>query len=243
MKFNNRTGETAITTEGYEIEIIKYLGATNIFIKFKDGHETIKKASYSEFKKGCIKNPFHPSVCGVGFIGVGSYSRSVKRKATKPYNLWISFIHRAYDPKIQKIYPTYKDVTVCDEWHNYQNFAQWFKNNYIEGWHLDKDIICGECKIYSPETCAFVPREINNLLNKSKAHRGDYPIGVTTDGNKIVAKHGGKTLGRFPTVDLAFQAYKTAKEEYIKDVADKWKNLIDSRVYNTLIMYEVKIND
>lgn len=46
------------------------------------------------------------------------------------------------------------------------------------GWALDKDILVKGNKIYSPETCCFVPQEINNLFTKRKSCRGTLPIGV-----------------------------------------------------------------
>ena len=50
-------------------------------------------------------------------------------------------------------------------------------------------------------------------------------------------------LGCFNNPEDAFQAYKLAKEAYIKDVANKWKDKIDLRVYNALMSYKVEIND
>ena len=39
------------------------------------------------------------------------------------------------------------------------------------------------------------------------------------------------------------QAYKQPKEDYIKEVANKWKDQIDPRVYDALMKYEVEITD
>ena len=52
-----------------------------------------------------------------------------------------------------------------------------------------------------------------------------------------------KYLGRYNTPEQAFLAYKIAKESYIKEVAEKWRDQIDPRVYNTLMNYEVNIDD
>ena len=52
-----------------------------------------------------------------------------------------------------------------------------------------------------------------------------------------------KHLGHFNTADQAFQAYKEAKEAYIKEVANKWKNQIDPRVYDALMKWEINIDD
>ena len=105
-------------------------------------------------------------------------------------------------------------------------------------------------KIYSPETCAFVPTEINTLLISCKTTRGKYPIGVTLNkggGKKFIAqitknkKHFH--LGYYGTPEEAFEAYKEAKEEYIKEVANKWRSQITEEVYNALINYKVEIDD
>lgn len=63
--------------------------------------------------------------------------------------------------------PTYEGCTVCDEWLYFSNFKKWFDENYIEGFQLDKDIIIRGNKVYSPQTCCFVPKEIN-IISKIK---------------------------------------------------------------------------
>ena len=105
----------------------------------------------------------------------------------------------------------------------------------MKGWCLDKDILVKGNKIYSPETCCFVPKGINLLFGKNNAKRGNYPIGVCKFKNKFQATINikGKTisLGHFDTPEEAFEAYKTAKEAYIKEVADEWKDRIEEDVY------------
>ena len=54
-------------------------------------------------------------------------------------------------------------------------------------YHLDKDILVKGNKVYSPETCCFVPQEINSLLVTSVRSRGDQPIGVSY--NKLTQKY------------------------------------------------------
>ena len=58
-------------------------------------------------------------------------------------------------------------------------------------------------------------------------------------------KNKGKQehLGCFKTEIEAFEAYKTAKELYIKEVANKFKSQIDNRAYNALMNYKVEITD
>ena len=99
----------------------------------------------------------------------------------------------------------------------------------------------------SPETCAFVPQQINKLFIKSEKTRGEYPLGVHCTGKSFEARVNingkGKHLGTFKTVEEAFQAYKNAKEAYIKEMADKWKDKIRPETYQALINYQVEITD
>ena len=71
-------------------------------------------------------------------------------------------------------YKSYRGVEVAEEWHNYSNFLKWFNaqiydSSCIGEWklQLDKDLLSeGGKKIYSPETCCFLPNSINSLLAK-----------------------------------------------------------------------------
>ena len=250
-KIVDRVGEKHITNEGYEIEIIEYFGANNCTIKFNDGTISRNK-KYIHIKNRHIKNPFHPSVLGVGYLGEGLYTVLKNRVVCEKYIKWHSVLQRCYNEKTLENHPSYKDVIVCEEWHNFQNFAEWFEEDWKEWmddkWELDKDILFKGNKIYSPETCCFVPNEINIVLTSSKAKRGELPIGVHKSNSgryksQIKSNSIVRYLGTFDTPEEAFQAYKTAKEECIKEVADKWKGLISEQVYNALINYKIEITD
>lgn len=109
---------------------------------------------------------------------------------------------------------------------------------------LDKDILSGDEKIYSKDTCCFVPSDINVALTRSDASRGSFTIGVDfhKKTKKFRARHRGH-IGLFDTETEAFYAYKEAKEKYLKHLAEKYHEQIDFRVYNALMNYEVKITD
>lgn len=171
---------------------------------------------------------------------------------TKYYSHWACILERSFCPKYKAKYPTYKDVTICDEWLTLSNFKTWFESHesgYKEGYHLDKDILVKGNKTYSPETCCFVPSEINTLLISQFNHRGELPIGVKKTGSKYSAQLSRNKhrvyLGYFNTPLEAFNAYKTAKEKYIKELAEKYfqEGKITERVYNALMKYEVEITD
>jgi len=176
----------------------------------------------------------------------------VNGKPIKQYDLWQGMLQRCFSEEYKQKHPTYKDVTCSKEWLLMTNFVEdvsKMKGFDLEGWQLDKDILQKGSKLYSKDTCCFVPLEVNSLLTKRDKARGEWPIGVYFD------KHAGKFkaylsingkqkfLGRFPTPEEAFQAYKLAKEANIKVVAQKWKHLLDERVFQALMDYEVSVGD
>ena len=245
MVLKNRVGEKFTTKQGYEIEIVEYIDSKNIKVRFEKGHALVVRMH--DIKRGFIMNPLHPMTYGVGYLGIGEYKTKVNNVSTPYYRLWNKVLERCYSERYQIKNPTYKNCTISEEWHNFQNFAKWYEENYIEGFELDKDILVKGNKIYSPETCCFIPPEINTLLIKCDGSRGIYPLGVYKVGHRFASclKKQGKnvTLGTFDTPEEAFQVYKTAKEEYIKEVADIWKPLIQPKVYRALYNYKVEIND
>lgn len=258
----DRLGEINYNNFGSKMEIIKYRNAKDVDIYFEEYDWTFKHNRYSHFKEGSVICPYEKRFKGIGFLGEGKYTFRTNNKETKCYRDWMKMLDRGYGEKWSKKHSTYEKVEVCEEWHCFQNFAKWWEENYyeIEGERveLDKDILIKGNKIYSPNTCMFVPQRINILFVKSDKSRGKYPIGVYlhTKGNykcliaqcSIINSEGNKErkyLGNFP-LDKPFQAfttYKNFKENYIKQVADEYKELIPQKLYGAMYNYEVEIND
>ena len=187
-------------------------------------------------------------VHGVG-INDNLYPVVVNGKRTKEYNLWTSMLKRCYSRKCHAKQPTYADCTVSRNFKNYSYFNKWCQSQIgfdIDGFQMDKDILVTNNRIYSEDTCAFVPREINVFFLDRKAAKGEYPIGVTfhKQANKykaqcrIDAKH--KHLGLFTTPEEAHAVYKQFKENLCKEVARKWQSQIDSRVYDAMINWSLQ---
>ena len=233
--------------------IIDYKGHRDVLVMFYEPVYVVK-CRYDHLLNGYVINPYAKTVLGVGYLGEGEYDA---RQDAVVHDVWSSMLQRGYDAKYSKMKPTYLDTVVCDEWLNFQNFAEWcYSQNFFrtkdEGgrkYHLDKDILFKGNKLYSPNTCCFVPQEINSLLVTSEGSRGDYPIGVSH--NKLTQKYEAyynerrkrKYLGLHNTPEEAFQAYKVAKEAYIKEVAEKWKGKIDDKVYQALLEWKIEITD
>lgn len=242
-------GKEYITNEGYKVKVIKYDGYANVYIQFERGH--IIKTQIGTLERGNIKNPFHPATQGVGYIGIGKYKAYENGKDTRSFSIWSSMFARCYNENYHIKKPTYIGCTVAEEWHNFQNFAEWYESNYhssmLNNYHLDKDILVKTNKVYSSKYCCFIPKEINMMLTKSDKVRGKYPIGVNKHGNRyragISVNKKVYHLGLFDTPEEAFQAYKTAKEKHIKEVANKYRGQITEECYWALMNYQVEITD
>ena len=253
----DRAGEKGVNTVGSEMVIVKYRNAHDIDVYFPEYDWTFKHNAYKEFKKGEIKCPYEKRVYGIGYLGEGKYKTRENRKKTKCYNTWMHMLERCYDEKLHKKHPTYKDCKVSEEWHNFQNFAKWYDENYyeIEGERmcLDKDILVKGNKIYSPETCIFVPQTINSLFTKRQNYRGESVIGTSPKNSKYVVhcsiinpetgKSKIKHLGYYDTQEKAFEIYKYHKEKNIKEVADYYKDKILEKLYDGMYSYKVEIDD
>ena len=247
--FKNRVGEIKKNLRGTTMEIIEYNGTLDITVLFENGD--IKKCTYNNFKTGSVNSVLDRTVEGVGYIGQGKHIPSEIKK----YSTWKNMFTRCYNARTNTEKRSYADSTVCDEWHNFQRFGEWFDKNYYsigeQQMQLDKDIILKGNKLYSPKHCIFVPSCINKLFTKTNFLRGDLPIGVTVRNskgtfvsrscNQLTMKR--KYLGDFDTKEEAFYAYKTYKEAHIKEVVDYYKETIPNALYTALYRYEVSITD
>jgi len=246
---SERIGEENVNSYGSTFKIIEYNSSNDILVQFYDGYK--RKARYYRFLRGEVSNPYDKTVCGVGYYGEVDHTEIFKRKQ---HHRWINMMHRCYNAKIYEKCPSYKGCTVCKEWHNFQVFDKWYEENYYEidgqTMEVDKDILVKGNKIYSPETCVFVPHNINTLFLKSDGKRGEFPIGVSLHkkSNTYIASCKNKftkkvTIGYYPTIELAFNTYKKYKKTIIKEVADDYKDKIPQRLYEAMYKYEVEITD
>lgn len=195
-----------------------------------------------------VKENIRRKLYGVGILGEGKYSAGKDKAA---YKTWCGMLDRCYSEKRRELYKSYDGCIVCKEWLDFQNFAEFFYCNINErGWQIDKDILCKNNKIYSPQTCLAVPSEINKLFVRRKKYRGGLPIGVHYESDRSRYKaslHDGsgktKFLGRFHTAEDAFRAYKEAKEKIIRQKASEYREIISEKLFNALMNYQVEITD
>ena len=198
MKKIDRTGESFVSKPelgGYEFIIIKYNNCTDVLVQFQDEYKAIVHTNYKACQDKQVKNPYHPSVCGVGRLGLmkdGSKPITTYGKGmpTREYILWGGIIARCYGD--YEHWNTYKDVTVCERWWVFANFLEDIK--YIEGYNywlnnpneriaLDKDIKGNNSKVYCLENCCFVSQSDNTKEANRRYGRDEtkiYGINILT---------------------------------------------------------------
>lgn len=182
MEINNRTGYTYKTNEGLDVQIIDYIDRHNVLIKFVERPDYQVWSTMQNIKNGQIKYPYLRTLYGIGYYGDGMYTARLNNVKTPQYVKWFSMFSRCYDDKYHEKQPKYIGCSVSEEFHNYQNFAQWYdKRIYACKYklELDKDLIVEGNKIYSPSNCCFLPKEINNVLNY-KRHDKEYMTRIYT---------------------------------------------------------------
>ena len=251
VNYKDCVGKVCKSNLSGDFKILRYNNKENVEIQFlKTGFETV--ARFTNIKSGSIKDPYVPLVYGVGVLGI-KYPSKINGRNTKEYDLWHSMLQRCYSDTYKKKYPTYAGCEVSENFKSYEYFYEWCNKQIGFGavnFELDKDLLIKGNKVYSEDSCVFIPQEINSLLTKRTASRGNHLIGVHwSNTNKAfvaqVNKNKGKRgyLGLFNTELEAFNAYRTAKEAFIKEQANKWKGKIDDRAYEALMKYGVNIDD
>lgn len=157
------------------------------------------------------------------------------------YRVWAAMLKRAYSNKYHEKNTTYKCVNVCDEWHSFMSFREWWLDKQADGFSLDKDLL-SDSRVYSPETCIFVPQWLNTFIIDRGASRGESPIGVDYHkgasrfraqcGNPMSKKQ--EHLGFFTTPEEAHLAWRTRKLELALELKPKMDE-IDIRIYPRIV--------
>lgn len=265
--FGGREGHTFKTNSGWVGTVVAWENAQAVTVRWQDGSES--KETWSGIVSGSIKPLFQPNVCGVGFVGEGRYlpnsykllESQTDKEYVHPriYAYWQRMITRCYNEKEQQkpSCRAYIGCTVVEDWFNFQNFAKWALTkeqcNFTEGskiWELDKDLLVYGNRVYGPTTCTFLPPEINIFLSDREWSQ-NCPRGVNyIKPASANAKEGWvarchlngvrEYLGYYDDPMLAFYKYKQVKEDYARELAEKYRDRLESEAYANLLKYAVE---
>lgn len=239
-------GKVFTSTNSGDFKVVEYIDPKNVVIEFLyTGTRLV--ARVGNILNGLVKDRMYPSVYGVGITG--EKIPVVDGKRCKQRELWVRMLDRCYSKGKNK--PTYEGCSVSKNFKYYPFFKEWCEKQIgfdVKGFALDKDILVKGNKVYSEDACVFVPQEINNILTyKKSTNKGlSASVALQKSGRYSVSFRKDRitqNLGRFDTPEEAFAAYKLAKESYIKEVAEKWKDQVDFRVYEALMKWTIEIAD
>ena len=226
---NSKFGECVVVDDS--------LGSKKLRVRFNNtGYETTVTAQ--QFRNQQVRDRSIPIL----YFGFGVNDGVGIRRGSEPkeYRLWRDMVARCYSVKKLFRNKSYETCTISSDFVRYSDFASWCKDQVgfdMDNYHLDKDILSTCGKIYSKDTCCFIPRELNclykSILNWKKGDvnhsflKGVYVCRITRFGKTF-------NLGSFKTIGEADLAYSVAKMNYIKDVCVKYADSVDPRVIEKL---------
>lgn len=218
-----RLGMEKLNKQGCLMKIVEYNKTSNIVVEFQDKRKLKVKTTYNEFVKGSVKNPYYPTIYGVGCIGTKYHAR-IGKKILKEYATWKNMLYRCYGDYNER-YNTHENAIVCEEWLVYENFYDWLHEqsnaeNFLKGsnWILNRKIINKNNEIYSPDTCCLVPKNVDGLFIKTNLNM-EY---ATESMLKMYKEH------------MENKIKKVAKEEYDK-------GNISEQCYKAMMNYKYEI--
>jgi hypothetical protein len=230
-----------------EVEILEFIDHKNILVRAIPSKKVAEGPAYwtdnSHLGRGKSTTPFCRTLYGKGYRGIGKYR---PRNKTKVHSNWSNMLKRCYNAKFHRNNPTYVSVEVCDDWHNYQNFAEWHHSNYVEGWELDKDLKSRAGKVYSPETCLYLPPSIHACLKMESTRKRSfagvalpYGVGFCKQTQRYSVSYGtqGGWGGRFDTPEEAFDRYLELRHSRIKEVVDQHRDVLDEETRGLLVSH------
>ncbi|CAH9016438.1 putative portal protein [Vibrio phage 242E40-1] len=230
-----------------DVKVVQYHSYSSVLIEFVDSGWR-RFCETGHLRLGRVKDVMQRNVHGVGFIGDGKYKAGQGNGNTKQYATWRHMLMRCYSEDSLNRQPSYIGCTVCDDWHNFQSFAVWYDENYPQDgfdYELDKDLLVNGNKVYSPDTCLFIPKKINSFLSYENSKRSSSLHGVIVRGNRFAAKcsnpitRKSEWLGAFATNTDAHLAWANRKKEIAAILASSDIHMCD-KTRNALLNIDFK---
>lgn len=237
--YEGRIFDTAINGK---LLVTEYVNKNTVCVKFLDtGYETVTRMS--QIKEGKVRDASKINTV-MGIASTHGEVTKIEGKHVREYVVWRAMLERCYNSN-DSTNPSYTVCSVSDNFKSFKYFKSWC-NKQIgfnqDDFQLDKDILSTENKIYSEDTCVFVPREVNmffagkvdNQCTGIYWHKRDKKWYATISCSGVVTH-----LGSFKTEKEAFNVYLSAKIKRGVFLAEKWKDKVDNRVYEALINWNV----
>lgn len=226
LKPTIKVGDVYGTKRNGKLTVIRYHSCENIDVQFENTKTIVRGARSGNIKNGSVRDPFARTTRGVGYWGIGPYDF---RDHFPAYQAWSGMLTRSYytsPNEGNKPQNSYLGCGVVDEWHNFQNFAEWFYRQPRHDdptYELDKDLKLEGNKTYGPETCVLIPRELNSFLSYNKSGRFAPGVGQKNNSKNYYAsisfRGKRKFLYGFKTIEEASTVYEKERRRLIVKLA------------------------
>lgn len=161
-KVTIEVGKTYQSKYDGEYTVTAIISKRYVEIEFADTGQ-VQYCSKDKVGRVKLRDWSKPQICGIGYSS-GDHDHPDTHSTLDNYeafHTWQNMIERCFDGKSRG----YKRVWVDDSWRDFRNFLKWHEENYYERCDLDKDLFSPPgYKRYSPDTCCFLPKEINQWL-------------------------------------------------------------------------------
>lgn len=216
-------GQEFKTNSGTIYKVVDVIDSKNITIQFSDGRR--RRVSNGNIVKGKIRDFMAPTVAGVGMIGCEKIENKL---LCSKWREMIRLVSKHPDKH-----------SICEEWKNYSLFAQWAVESglYVEGWVINKDILKGRSKEFSPSTVCFVPKEISKVVSCGECSITGRMKGIFKNNrlyhvNVIIE---GKRISKyFKVLEEAEKFLKDQKRKHLKQLIEKYRDKIPAIVLGHL---------
>lgn len=224
-----------------EFVICRYVSSGEIYIQFTDS--TVVATNSANVRSGKVRNPNHKAIYGRGFVGIGNFQATTGGVNTKEYNAWRNMFNRCYSEYELNRAPYRQGAEVDPVWYNFQVFAAWCHSQPswgLDNWALDKDLLVHGNINYGPDTCCFLPTQLNTIFRRSE-EESHIKLGekqgtflATIRDKDSVMRH----LGTFDSKEKALEAYKVQRQLVVKQLANIHAEHLRQDVFDKLITWE-----
>ncbi|EEQ57569.1 hypothetical protein CBFG_01279 [Clostridiales bacterium 1_7_47FAA] len=162
------------------------------------------------------------------------------------YRKWANMMQRCYSEVTHRLKPYYKDCRVCEEWLNFSNFRDWYRDNTIEGrkFDLDKDILIQGNNVYGPNTCSLVTHYANTIFQRRGIETNIVQNSVSGKFDASVYILGKtKKIGLFDSRDEAEKMLLSYRKELINKFARRNRNKVPHKVYEAMMNWKIEVTD
>lgn len=240
-------GNTYTNIHGSTIRLIEKYGKRWTVEEVTTGHTF--DISPAVLPRRTFKTPACRTVYGIGYLGSGEFiCRNNEGVMAPVYCVWSNMIKRCYTKygSEKEHNPLYENTKVCDEWHNYQVFAEWYTNSvkkFLDKGEIpkiDKDLLSENFRgtLYSPETCVILPNVINCALIQKRTtntiHNGVHLHKSGLYVAEVMSNYERVASAMFKEPEDAISFYITSKTKVISDLAEQYKDLLSDAAYKKL---------